>query len=331
VSRYRSGWLRPAATLAGVLLLYFTVPGRVSWSDGGFLASVLLMVAGVGLLAWAIVGQVRRQLTGDANDLHSLVMLLALVLVVFAFGFYLLEQSRPDEVAGLRTRVDSLYFTLATIATVGYGDVHAEGQVARAIVASQMVFNIVFVGALASVLAGRVRVRAHERMATRDASSSVPADLPPVHSMTASAWASGLATTEGDLSDTGTPVDERTTHMLTGLTVGDLSVLRPPPGEGEQPGEGGLDLRSAELVRFASLVALDASPGTYRAVLSAAAGAGVTPQDLLGALQAVAPQAGAVRVATAATQVMAALGLTASAPSAPASADDTNHLPRSPA
>ena len=91
----RSGWLRPAATLVGVLVVFFTFPGRTAWSDAAFVLSVLAMVTGTVVLAWAITGHVRRQLRGDSDDLQSLVMLLALVLVVFAFGFYALERSNP--------------------------------------------------------------------------------------------------------------------------------------------------------------------------------------------------------------------------------------------
>ena len=55
-------------------------------------------------------------------------MLLVLLVMAFSLTFFLLE---PPARAGRRTsstRTDALYFTLSTMATVGYGDVHAEGQ-----------------------------------------------------------------------------------------------------------------------------------------------------------------------------------------------------------
>jgi voltage-gated potassium channel len=170
MTRRASGWHRPAATLLGLLVVYFAFPDKVIWSNAAFLLSVLGMAIGTVVLAWAITGQVRRHLSGDADDLQALVALLALVLVLFAFGFYTLERASPGQIDGLRTRVDALYFTLATMATVGYGDVHAVGQVARAIVSAQMIFNIVFVGALAAVLTGRVRMRASELALARQGS-----------------------------------------------------------------------------------------------------------------------------------------------------------------
>ena len=50
---------------------------------------------------------------------------------------------RPGQFVGLDTRVDALYFALTTqTTTVGYGDVHAQGQTARILVGVQMVFSI---------------------------------------------------------------------------------------------------------------------------------------------------------------------------------------------
>jgi hypothetical protein len=50
-----------------------------------------------------------------------------------------------------------LYFTIVTMATVGYGDIHAVGQFARGLVTVQIVFNLIFVGALTSLVTSRMR------------------------------------------------------------------------------------------------------------------------------------------------------------------------------
>src|SRR5439155_368564 len=78
-------------------------------------------------------------------------------LVIFAHAFYVLDINNPSEVAGLHTRLDSLYFVMNTLTTVGTGDVHAAGQVARALVLVQMVFNVVFVATTATLLTTRIR------------------------------------------------------------------------------------------------------------------------------------------------------------------------------
>ena len=48
--------------------------------------------------------------------------------------------------------MDALYFTMSTIATVGFGDVHATGQVARVVVTVQIFLDLIFVGLVARII-----------------------------------------------------------------------------------------------------------------------------------------------------------------------------------
>ncbi|GGM06227.1 potassium channel family protein [Micromonospora yangpuensis] len=81
----------------------------------------------------------------DEEQLSSLIHLaVALVagLLAFALADYVIALSAPGQFVNLRTRIDALYFALATLTTIGYGDVHANGQFARVAVCLQMVFSI---------------------------------------------------------------------------------------------------------------------------------------------------------------------------------------------
>ena len=159
--RRRRAWLRHVLGVVGLLVVFYAVPVTGLALSGRTVVSILLTLLGVACLGWAITGQVRRQLvTGSGANMQSLVMLLELVAVVFALGYYVLALSTPGQVAGLETRTDALYFTLSTVATVGYGDVHAVGQLARSLVIVQIVFDAVFVAALVAVLRVHVRARA---------------------------------------------------------------------------------------------------------------------------------------------------------------------------
>jgi voltage-gated potassium channel len=163
-----SHWVRPLVSLLGILVVFYAVPiGGLAWETATVVA-VLVTLLGVVLLGWAIAGQVRRQLLGGTEvRVDILLTLLGLVAVVFAFGYLLLEDASPGQFVGLQTRTDALYFTLSTLATVGFGDVHAQGQVARAMVSTQIVFDVVFVAALVATLTGRLRYRAAERAESR--------------------------------------------------------------------------------------------------------------------------------------------------------------------
>ena len=143
-----------------MLIIFYTIPVNTNDSTGRVALSVLLTLVGVAALAWAIVGQVRRQLHSRSEDIHTLLMLLPLSAVVFALGFFLMEKHLPGQIPGLTTRTDALYFTLSTLTTVGYGDITAHGQLARGVVILQLVFNAVFVGAAVSIVVGTIRNRA---------------------------------------------------------------------------------------------------------------------------------------------------------------------------
>lgn len=157
--------LRSLATLVGVLVVYFAVPVGRQASLVVAVLSVLGLLTGVVVLAVLIVGQVRRLLRAGADDsvrVQTLLVLLYVAVGMFALGYFVLERSAEGQFSGLETKVDALYFTMTTLATVGFGDVHATGQVARALVTVQIVFNLVFVGTLVSMLTGQIR-RARRR------------------------------------------------------------------------------------------------------------------------------------------------------------------------
>lgn len=78
-------------------------------------------------------------------------------ILVFAASYWALA-TRRGQFVGLETRLDALYFTGVTMATVGYGDVHPSGQVARAVVLVQIVYTFAFL--VGGVAALRTRARA---------------------------------------------------------------------------------------------------------------------------------------------------------------------------
>ena len=157
------GGFAAARTLAVTGLLtvgYFVLP------SGGRLGATVWAVAftaGLLVLAALIAVTIRRlQHAGQETRLLGLIVLLVVSVLFFAEAFYLLARE-PGQFAGLRTKTDALYFTVSTLATVGFGDVHAAGQLARAAVTAQIVFDLVFLGTAAAVLTRLLRARAARR------------------------------------------------------------------------------------------------------------------------------------------------------------------------
>ena len=156
----RSPWGRLLLGVSGMVVVFYWVPVSTQESTARTALAVALTLLGIAALAWAIVEQLKRQVRNRSEDVHTLVMLLALVAIVFALAFFILQTHSPGQLSGLSTRTDALYFTASTLTTVGFGDIHAEGQLARGLVILQLLFNAVFVGALVSTVVGTVRSRA---------------------------------------------------------------------------------------------------------------------------------------------------------------------------
>lgn len=159
-------WGRQALAFAGLLVAFFAVPLGSDVPAWRLVLGLVLTFAAVILAGLVITRQIRFQLSGVGRQvrIQGLLLLLEIVIVAFATAYYMIAESTDDQMHGIETRLDSLYFTLVTMATVGYGDITAVGQAGRALVTVQIVFNIVFIGAFSSLLTTRMRDAASSRV-----------------------------------------------------------------------------------------------------------------------------------------------------------------------
>jgi 4-carboxymuconolactone decarboxylase len=105
-------------------------------------------------------------------------------------------------------------------------------------------------------------------------------------------------------------VGQDTHEALMGIAMGDPEILQTGIGMRDMGLEGSeLDGRSYALVNIAASIALDAPPTSYAWQIGMALEEGVTPEEILGVLRAVAFQVGSAKVMAAAPDIMLALGL----------------------
>lgn len=148
----RIAWTRPILGFLGLLVAYYAFPTEFGRSIGAEILGLVLTAAGLALVASMMIRELNRVRRGeDGLGLPAVALLLVLLIMSFAMAFYLVNEVDPSQFVGLETRTDALYFTLTTIATVGFGDIHAEGQAARGMVSVFIVFNIVVVASLLRV------------------------------------------------------------------------------------------------------------------------------------------------------------------------------------
>ncbi len=143
-----------------LVALYFLVPVEVTEN---LVLRAALSVGLIVLVTVLIYWEIRRQVRQTQSPIWGLGLAVVAGLMVFALTDYVVARNYPGEFEGLVTRLDGLYFALTTLATVGYGDVHAAGQLARAVVCFQQAFNIVVLASATSVILGQLRSRAASR------------------------------------------------------------------------------------------------------------------------------------------------------------------------
>ncbi|MDH2416013.1 potassium channel family protein [Nocardioides sp. CER19] len=150
-----------------VVGLYFVVPVTAA-PQRTDVVRLLLSALMLLVLTAVVVWQIRAQLAHPERRIDALLLALVVGVLGFSLAFYVLEQRDPGQVAELGTRVDALYFTMSTLLTVGYGDVHAVGQTARVLVLIQMVYNVVVIAGAAGLITRRMREAAASRVERRE-------------------------------------------------------------------------------------------------------------------------------------------------------------------
>lgn len=138
-------------TLTGFLLTvaYYVLPRHEPWRDGatvGYFILGLCAFAGLLVLLRGELRLVKTRLPPVLARVQLLLTLLYALILVFAMIYSIVAHNAPHQFEGIHTRTDALYFTVTTIATVGYGDIHAVQTLAKVLVTLQMLFDLVYLG-----------------------------------------------------------------------------------------------------------------------------------------------------------------------------------------
>lgn len=157
-------WLKVVGMPIGILVMYFVVPVNAERAPVGVLVGIVLSAVALAGVVIVIVKEVRRA-QHRLSALH-LVLALEITVVVFSFVYYMIAINDPTEFDGIVTRLDAIYFSTTTVATVGFGDINATGQLARGLVTLNMVFNLVFIAALVNLVKDRMSERREAFQAT---------------------------------------------------------------------------------------------------------------------------------------------------------------------
>ena len=173
--------LRVLGANVALLAIYYLLPLDRTSTRG---AIALLGVALSGLVV-LIFFQVRGIIRAEYPVLRAVGALATsapLFLLLFAGTYYVLGGLSASNFSESMTRTDALYFTVTVFATVGFGDITATSQGARALVTGQMVAGIVIVGIGARIIVDAIKYgRQQQPVQQANAEPPLSSQHPPLH------------------------------------------------------------------------------------------------------------------------------------------------------
>lgn len=124
------------------------------------MAGHILMVAFTGVVAWVLVAHVARARRVTADTLYAAFSAYLLIGVLFASLYMILEAIQPGSLGfatgldGTERNWDAFYFSLVTLTTLGYGDLHPNFGLAKSVAPMEAVFGQIYLAALVARLVG---------------------------------------------------------------------------------------------------------------------------------------------------------------------------------
>lgn len=138
---------------------YYALPLRFHWAESGSLVRLLLSAVALTFLALVLRHQLRlsrRHLPDPYLRILWLLTALYVLVLAFALAYVLIALNMPGQFVGISDRVDSLYYSVTLVATVGFGDIYATGTLAQVLATVHMLFNLVYLGTALRLLSSRI-------------------------------------------------------------------------------------------------------------------------------------------------------------------------------
>ena len=135
----------------------FTVYFAMFFDGYRGISTMAILATGIVVLVLVLARQVQMISRDDhptVRAVEALGIAIPLLVVVFASAYVAVTRSDPAAFSERLSRGDAVYFTITTLATVGYGDITPVSDVARLIASIQMLLDLVLIGALVRVLFG---------------------------------------------------------------------------------------------------------------------------------------------------------------------------------
>lgn len=158
---------RVVLAIAALLGVYFQLPLTQNPHLGRGLLAVVVGLVVFGVIFVRQLRRIRGARYPVLRAVEAIALVATLFVVVVASVHFTLGQQDPSSYSEGLSRLDALYFTVTTLATVGYGDIAPTSDLTRTVTMIQMVMGVALLGVGIRILLSLAKMVAEKRQ--RDA------------------------------------------------------------------------------------------------------------------------------------------------------------------
>lgn len=139
--------LRIVGATVAILVVYFEIPQERSETAPEALAVVAVGLTVFGVIFWHQLRRIRSARYPMLRAAEAIVLVATLFIVLMSSIATALSNADASNYSEPLSRVDALYFTVTTLATVGFGDITPTTPTTRAVTTLQIVLGVTLLGA----------------------------------------------------------------------------------------------------------------------------------------------------------------------------------------
>src|SRR5262245_33250779 len=117
-------FVRATSVAVVVFGAYYLAPVKASSDVGETVRVIIVGIATTLVIVWEIRAVARSEFP-RLRAIDALVSSVSVMVIAFAITYLNMSRRHPESFNELLGRTSSLYFTVTTLATVGYGDIYA--------------------------------------------------------------------------------------------------------------------------------------------------------------------------------------------------------------